>query len=89
MFWASLPPLPPGLELQVFDCYYEFHLHSVGLLGEDQLRQFLWRGLEVSVPSDLHGYGGSPYSNPKSQHNLNASCWCHCEQVSHGIVSTH
>lgn len=86
MFWASLPPLPPGLELQFSDCYYEFQLHSV--LGEDQLRQFLWRGLEVSVLSGLHGYGGTPYSNPKSQHNLNASCSCHCEQASHGKVST-
>lgn len=89
MFWASPTPLRPGLVLQVPGCCYEFHLHSVGLLGEDQLIQFLWHELEASVPSGLHGYGGSPYSNPKSRHNLNASCWCHCEQVSRGIESTH
>lgn len=81
MFWASLPLLPPGLELQGPDCCYEFHLHSGGLLGEAQPICYLRRGLEGSVPSGLQGYGGSPYSNPKSQHNLNASCWCHCEQV--------
>lgn len=87
LFWASLPTFPPGLELQGPGCCCESHLHSVVLLGEARPTYYLWHGPEGSVPSGLHGYEGSPCSSPRNQHSQNASCWCHCEQVSRGIAS--
>lgn len=89
MFWVSLPTHPPGLELQGPGCCCESHLRSVVLLGEARLTCYLWHGPEESVASGLHGYEGSPYSIPRNQRSRNASCWCHCEQASRGIVSTH
>ena len=85
-FWASLPPLPHAPELLAPGCFCESHLRFVARQCEAQLSCYLW--LEGSVPSGLHGYEGSPCSNPRSLRSRNVSCWCRCEQASRGTVST-